>query len=195
MCDSKKASHPRPLAGGFFCPNFPHWAAHRLQTTLVPLLWLKALHIVFIASWFAGLFYLPRIFGTLAMVAPDSMAERDRLLLMARKLYKFMTILAVPALVLGLCLWLGYGIGRGPGRGWMSWQSVFCFAVGRLPPCVWPDLAQIWSGHHAARPCLVPMVQRSAGADDVGSGHFGGGQALLRAGLEPAPCARQRLGP
>jgi putative membrane protein len=83
------------------------------------MLWIKALHIVFIASWFAGLFYLPRIFVNLAMVAPDSMAERDRLLLMARKLYKFMTILAVPALVLGLCLWLGYGIGRGPGQGWM----------------------------------------------------------------------------
>ena len=84
-----------------------------------PMLWIKALHIVFIASWFAGLFYLPRIFVNLAMVAADSQAERDRLLLMARKLYKFMTILAVPALVLGLWLWLGYGIGRGPGQGWM----------------------------------------------------------------------------
>jgi putative membrane protein len=83
------------------------------------MLWIKALHIVFIASWFAGLFYLPRIFVNLAMVAPDSQAERARLLLMARKLYKFMTILALPALALGLWLWLGYGIGRGPGQGWM----------------------------------------------------------------------------
>ena len=83
------------------------------------MLWIKALHIVFIASWFAGLFYLPRIFVNLAMVAPDSQAERARLLLMARKLYKFMTILAVPALALGLWLWLVYGIGRGPGQGWM----------------------------------------------------------------------------
>ena len=74
------------------------------------MLWIKALHIVFIASWFAGLFYLPRIFVNLAMVAPDSLAERDRLLLMAGKLYRFMTILAVPALVLGLWLWLVYGI-------------------------------------------------------------------------------------
>ena len=38
---------------------------------------------------------------------------------MARKLYRFMTILAVPALVLGLWLWLYYGIGKGPGNGWM----------------------------------------------------------------------------
>jgi putative membrane protein len=83
------------------------------------MLWIKALHIVFVASWFAGLFYLPRIFVNLAMVPEGSEAERDRLLLMARKLYRFMTVLAVPALVLGLLLWLHYGIGRGPGQGWM----------------------------------------------------------------------------
>ena len=83
------------------------------------MLWVKSLHIVFVASWFAGLCYLPRIFVNLAMVAPDSTAERERLLLMARKLLRFTTILAVPALVLGLWLWLGYGIGRGPGNGWM----------------------------------------------------------------------------
>ena len=83
------------------------------------MLWVKSLHIVFVASWFAGLFYLPRIFVNLAMVAPDSTAERERLLLMARKLLRFTTILAVPALALGLWLWLGYGIGRGPGNGWL----------------------------------------------------------------------------
>ena len=83
------------------------------------MLWIKALHIVFVVSWFAGLFYLPRIFVNLAQVAPDSGAERTRLLLMARKLYRFMTMLAVPALAFGLWLWLGYGIGRGPGNGWL----------------------------------------------------------------------------
>ena len=81
------------------------------------MLWVKAFHIVFVASWFAGLFYLPRIYVNLAMVPPGSSAERERLLLMARKLLRFMTILAVPALVLGAWLWLGYGIGRG--AGWM----------------------------------------------------------------------------
>ena len=83
------------------------------------MLWVKSLHIVFVASWFAGLFYLPRIFVNLAMVAPGSVAERGRLLLMARKLLRFTTILAVPALGFGLWLWLGYGIGRGSGNGWM----------------------------------------------------------------------------
>ena len=83
------------------------------------MLWIKSLHIVFVASWFAGLFYLPRIFVNLAQVEPGSHAERDRLLLMARKLARFMTLLAVPALGLGLWLWLYYGIGKGPGNGWM----------------------------------------------------------------------------
>ena len=81
------------------------------------MLWVKSFHIVFVASWFAGLFYLPRIFVNLAMVPAGSVAERARLLLMARKLLRFTTILAVPAVGLGVYLWLGYGIGRG--AGWM----------------------------------------------------------------------------
>ena len=72
------------------------------------MLWIKAFHIVFVASWFAGLFYLPRIFVNLAMVPADSHAERERLLLMARKLYRFMSLLMLPALGLGLWLWIGY---------------------------------------------------------------------------------------
>jgi len=83
------------------------------------MLWVKAFHIVFVASWFAGLFYLPRIFVNLAMVPADSHAERERLLLMARKLYRFTSLLMVPALVLGLALWGLYGVGRGPGNAWL----------------------------------------------------------------------------
>jgi len=81
------------------------------------MLWVKALHIVFVVSWFAGLFYLPRIFVNLAMETEP--ASTQRLLLMARKLFRFMTMLAVPAIVFGLWLYLGYGIGRGTGQGWM----------------------------------------------------------------------------
>ncbi|MBB2915785.1 CopD family protein [Cupriavidus alkaliphilus] len=81
------------------------------------MLWIKALHIVFVVSWFAGLFYLPRIFVNLAM--ETDAASTQRLLLMARKLFRFMTMLAVPAVVFGLWLYLGYGIGRGAGQGWM----------------------------------------------------------------------------
>ncbi|MDE2614477.1 MAG: CopD family protein [Burkholderiales bacterium] len=80
-------------------------------------LWLKAAHIVFVAAWFAGLFYLPRIYVNLALVPAASHAERERLLLMARRLYRFASLLMVLAIALGLGLWLGYGVGRG--QGWM----------------------------------------------------------------------------
>jgi putative membrane protein len=89
------------------------------------MLWIKSFHIVFVASWFAGLFYLPRIFVNLAMVPSQSTAERDRLLLMAHKLLRFTTIIAVPAVGLGLYLWLYYGIGLGPGSGWMHAKLFF----------------------------------------------------------------------
>jgi len=75
------------------------------------MLWIKTFHLLFVMSWFAGLFYLPRIFVNLAQ--EDQQVSRARLLLMARKLYRFMTILAVPALGFGLWLWLGYGITGG----------------------------------------------------------------------------------
>jgi putative membrane protein len=77
------------------------------------MLTLKALHISLVVAWFAGLFYLPRIFVNLAMVAPDSLAERQRLLLMAGKLYRFMTPLGVLAVATGLWLWFGYGFSGG----------------------------------------------------------------------------------
>jgi protoporphyrinogen IX oxidase len=100
------------------------------------MLWVKSFHIVFIASWFAGLFYLPRIFVNLAMVPPQSLAERERLLLMARKLLRFSTIIAVPALALGLWLYLGYGIGRAPGSYWMHAKLVVvALAIGYHHAC------------------------------------------------------------
>ena len=119
MCDSRQAFDPSRSRLGFFALAPPREPAHRAAAYTRPMLWIKALHIVFVVSWFAGLFYLPRIFVNLAMVLPQSSAERTRLLLMARKLYRFMTPLGVIALALGLWLWLGYGIGLGPGNGWM----------------------------------------------------------------------------
>lgn len=77
------------------------------------MLWLKAFHIVFVVSWFAGLFYLPRIFVNLALVPAASAAERERLLLMARKLYRFVTPIAALAVGLGLWLWFGFGFAGG----------------------------------------------------------------------------------
>jgi putative membrane protein len=77
------------------------------------MLWVKSFHIFFVVSWFAGLFYLPRIFVNLAMVPADSPAERERLLVMARKLYKFVTPIGLLAVVTGLWLWFGFGFAGG----------------------------------------------------------------------------------
>jgi putative membrane protein len=73
------------------------------------MLWLKAFHIFLVVSWFAGLFYLPRIFVNLALVPAESAAERERLLVMARKLYKFVTPIGLLAVATGLWLWYLFG--------------------------------------------------------------------------------------
>src|SRR5690606_13596323 len=78
-------------------------------------LWIKAFHLLFVISWFAGLFYLPRIFVNLAQAEQGHVF--DTLVGMAHRLYRFMTILAVPAVVLGLWLMLGFGLGLD--QGWM----------------------------------------------------------------------------
>jgi len=104
-------------------------------------LWVKAFHIVFVASWFAGLFYLPRFFVNLAMVPADSHAERERLLLMARKLYRFTNILMVPAIALGLALWWVWGITGG----WLHAKLVL--------------VAVVLGYHHACRRLLRRFEQ------------------------------------
>ena len=75
------------------------------------MLWVKAFHLIFVTSWFAGLFYLPRIYVNLAM-EQDPQAHA-RLILMAHKLYRFMQPLMVLALAFGLWLWLGFGFNGG----------------------------------------------------------------------------------
>lgn len=97
-----------------------------MRRTLADMLWVKAFHIVFVASWFAGLFYLPRIFVNLAMVAPGSVAERERLLLMARKLLRFTSLLAIPAIGLGLWLWIQWWWGA---TGWLHAKLVLVVLV------------------------------------------------------------------
>ncbi len=74
-------------------------------------LWLKAWHIIFVVSWFAGLFYLPRLFVNHAM--SDDPVTCARLALMERKLYRFMTPLGMLAVVFGIWLWQAYGFSGG----------------------------------------------------------------------------------
>lgn len=83
------------------------------------MLWLKAFHIFFVVSWFAGLFYLPRIFVNHAMA--EEAAVKERLKLMERKLYKFVTPIGALAVITGLWLWFGYGFTGG----WLHAKTTF----------------------------------------------------------------------
>ena len=74
----------------------------------------KSLHIVFMVTWFAGLFYLPRLFVYHAQCTPDDRVGIERFKVMERKLYRgIMTPAAVLTIAFGLWLWLGYGITGG----------------------------------------------------------------------------------
>jgi len=99
-------------------------------------LWIKAFHLVVVASWFAGLFYLPRLFVNLASVAADSHVERERLLLMARRLYRFSNLLMLVALALGLWLWLGFPNWRGLEHAWLDLKLLLVIgAIGYQHAC------------------------------------------------------------
>lgn len=66
------------------------------------MLWLKAFHLIFVVCWFAGLFYLPRIFVYYAATEHDTV--REQLALMARKLYRFVTPFMIIAIALGIAM-------------------------------------------------------------------------------------------
>jgi putative membrane protein len=84
------------------------------------MLWVKTFHILAMTSWMAGIFYLPRIF---VHFVEGRAAGQDvtRLQIMARKLYGFMSVMAVFTLGLGLWLWLGYGVSGA----WLHAKLVF----------------------------------------------------------------------
>jgi putative membrane protein len=71
----------------------------------------KTLHIVFMITWFAGLFYLPRLFVYHAQATPDDRIGIERFKLMERKLYfGIMAPGAILTVVFGMWMWLGYGV-------------------------------------------------------------------------------------
>ena len=75
-------------------------------------LWIKTFHLVFVMAWMAAVFYLPRILVNIAE-AGDARAVRERLVLMGRRLYRFGHVMFGIALLLGLVLWLYYGVSGG----------------------------------------------------------------------------------
>src|SRR5690606_35287367 len=75
-------------------------------------IWIKTFHIVFVIAWMAAVFYLPRILVNIAE-AGDEPAVRARLVLMGRRLFRFGHVMFGLAVLLGLALWLHFGIGGG----------------------------------------------------------------------------------
>jgi putative membrane protein len=76
------------------------------------MLWVKAFHIIFVVTWFAGLFYLPRLFVYHAMTGDPAGSQRFKV--MERKLYwGIMAPGGALSIVSGLWLWQGYGITGG----------------------------------------------------------------------------------
>ncbi len=88
------------------------------------MLWVKTFHVLAVMAWLAGVFYLPRIFVNYAE-ARDAGEPTERLVGMARRLFRFSSILAVFALTFGMILWTVYGI---DGR-WLQWKLVFVLAL------------------------------------------------------------------
>ena len=72
----------------------------------------KTAHLVFVMAWMGGVFYLPRILVNIAEAGAEP-AVRARLVLMGRRLYRFGHVMLGLAFVLGLALWLHFGIGGG----------------------------------------------------------------------------------
>lgn len=132
------------------------------------MLWVKSLHVIFIVSWFAGLFYLPRLLLNAAAETND--VSRARLLAMARKLFRFTTILAVPAVCFGAWLFLGYGIGRyGPNNGWMHAKLLLVLLV--------------IGYHHACGTMLRALERGGAGRSDRFYRLFNESSVLLLAAI------------
>jgi putative membrane protein len=88
------------------------------------MLWIKSLHVIAVIAWLAGLFYLPRIFVHYAEGAAAGEDVR-RLIIMARRLYTFMSVMGGFAVLFGLWMWLGY---HDTGR-WLMIKLVFVLAL------------------------------------------------------------------
>ena len=81
------------------------------------ILWVKALHVIFMVTWFAGLFYLPRLFVYHAMTSDAATSER--LKVMERKLAVMMDIGATLTMVFGFWLLFAYGWSQYKHQGWL----------------------------------------------------------------------------
>jgi putative membrane protein len=91
------------------------------------MIWVKALHVIFMVTWFAGLFYLPRLFVYHAAANDDT--SHERFLLMERKLFIIMTIGAVLTAVFGIWMLVDSAWAAYRASGWLHAKL---FLVGAL---------------------------------------------------------------
>jgi putative membrane protein len=90
------------------------------------MLWIKSLHIIFLVTWFAGLFYLPRLFVYHSMAAASDREGIERFKVMERKLFfGIMTPGGVLTILFGVWLWLGYGFSGT----WLDIKLALVFAL------------------------------------------------------------------
>jgi len=88
------------------------------------MLWIKTFHILFVMSWLAGIFYLPRIFVHYTE-GKEANEDVHRLKIMGERLFKFMSLMAVISIILGAILWLWFNI---TGE-WLYVKLIFVFML------------------------------------------------------------------
>ena len=97
------------------------------------MLWIKALHISFVVTWFAGLFYLPRLYVYHAD-ATDTISH-ERFIVMERRLFIIMTLGAVMAAIFGMWMAIDYALSNYAGMGWL--HTKLALVVGLIAYHVW----------------------------------------------------------
>jgi len=81
--------------------------------------WLKAFHLIFMVTWFAGLFYLPRLFVYHAVIEPEDQSGHERMKVMERKLLAIMNIGAALTLIFGIWMLIDYAWVMFSSDGWL----------------------------------------------------------------------------
>jgi putative membrane protein len=121
------------------------------------MLWVKALHLIAVVAWLAGIFYLPRIFVHYA----EGLAQHEdvrRLVIMARRLFGFMTVMAVLAISFGLWLVIAF---HDTGR-WLMFKLLFVVALLIYHGVCRLLLTRLQRGASLPRPWVLRVLNEAA---------------------------------
>ena len=119
------------------------------------MLWIKALHIIFMVTWFAGLFYLPRLFVYHADCHDE--AGHGRFLIMERKLFIIMTIGAVLTFVFGGWLLVEYAWAAYRDSGWLTAKLLLVGLLTGFHFYCWLIVKEFRAGTADSQPCILPL--------------------------------------